>query len=78
MNDNGSASEQHLQRQCGSVHGCRQLCPDGTVTNLWHLTLTSPVAMTFDFFVANGNTGANTPLNLYVISTDSNPAVLGQ
>jgi hypothetical protein len=52
--------------------------PDGTVSNLWHLTLTAPIAMTFDFFVANGNgSNANNPLYLYAISTDNNPAVVG-
>ena len=35
--------------------------------------------MTFDFFVANGNenSNGNNPLYLYAISTDSNPAVVG-
>jgi hypothetical protein len=46
----------------------------------WHLALTSPVKMGFDFFVAGGTTGANNPLTLYAISTDpvtTNPAVSG-
>ena len=46
---------------------------------IWQLALTSPVSMTFDFFVANGGTTANNPLTLYAISTDpgTNPAVSG-
>ena len=50
---------------------------DPSIANLWHLALASPIAMTFDFFIANGSGSANNPLVLYSISTDSNPSVLG-
>lgn len=51
-------------------------------SNRGQMTLTSPTAMKFDFFVASGATGTsnNNPLTLYAISTDpvtTNPAVLG-
>jgi hypothetical protein len=77
VNDNGNASNSVCSSAPCQVLGT--YAPDGTVSNLWHMTLTSPIAMTFDFFVANGtenNNGSN-PLYLYAISTDSNPAMLG-
>ncbi len=84
VNDNGSASNSVCAASSGPL--ATPPCPvagsyvaDGTVSNLWHMTLTSPIAMTFDFFVANGseNSNGNNPLNLYAISTDSNPPVVG-
>ncbi len=76
VNDNGSASNSVCSSAPCAVAG--SYAPDGTVSNLWHLTLTAPKAMTFDFFVADGNSSnPNNPLNLYAISTDNNPAVVG-
>ena len=77
VNDHGSASNSVCAAAPCAVAG--SYAKDGTVNNLWHLTLTSPIAMTFDFFVANGgeNANGNNPLNLYAISTDGNPAVVG-
>jgi hypothetical protein len=76
-NDNGNASNSVCSAAPCPVVGT--YAPDGTVSNLWHMTLTSPIAMTFDFFVANGseNNNGNNPLYLYAISTDSNPQMLG-
>jgi hypothetical protein len=78
VNDNGSASNS----VCNATPPCTvtgSYIADGTVTNLWHMTLTAPIAMAFDFFVANGaeNGNGNNPLHLYAISTDGNPAMLG-
>lgn len=75
VNDNGSANN--------SVCGSSPCATSGSytyssTTNLGQLTLTTPKAtVTFDFFVANGNTNTNNPLTLYAISTDNNPAVVG-
>jgi hypothetical protein len=77
-NDNGNATNGICNVSAAPCTVTGSYAPDGTVSNLWHLTLTAPVAMTFDFFVANGNeSNANNPLYLYAISTDSNPAVMG-
>ena len=46
----------------------------------WHLKLTTPVSMGFDFFIASGSTSIANPLTFYAISTDpvtTNPAVSG-
>jgi hypothetical protein len=77
VNDNGGVSSGICNTAPCTVTG--SYVADGTVSNLWHLTLTAPAAMTFDFFVANGseNSNGNNPLYLYAISTDSNPAMLG-
>jgi len=71
VNDGGNSSNGicNLSAAPCSVAGSYTYTP---ATNRGQLTLTSPLAMTFDFFVAN-----NGPLTLYAISTDSNPAVLG-
>jgi hypothetical protein len=77
VNDNGQSSNS----VCSGTPPC-------TITGTyiqnnngsWHLALTSPVAMGFDFFVASGTTSVSNPLTLYVISTDpatTNPAVSG-
>jgi hypothetical protein len=77
-NDNGNATNGICNVSAAPCTVTGSYAPDGTVSNLWHLTLTAPVAMTFDFFVANGNeSNANNPLYLYAISTDNNPAMLG-
>ncbi len=75
VNDNGHSSNAICTSAPCNVAG--SYAADGSISGLWHLTLTSPHAMAFDFFVANGNATSNNPLNLYAISTDSNPAVLG-
>jgi hypothetical protein len=77
VNDNASSSNAVCSASSAPCAVSGTYVPDGTVNNLWHLTLTSPTTMTFDFFVANGNTNSNTPLTLYAISTDTNPAVVG-
>ena len=72
VNDNGNSSNGICASPC-AITG--NYSPNGNGS--WKLTLTSPVAMTFDFFIASGNAGKTTPLTFYVISTDSNPAVSG-
>ena len=75
VNDNGSANNSVCGASpCTGVSGSYTF---SSSTNLGQLTLTSPKSMTFDFFVANGNTNSNSPLTLYAISTDNNPAVVG-
>jgi hypothetical protein len=76
VNDNGSATNSVCNSAPCPVAGSYTY---NATTNRGQLTLTSPKAMTFDFFVANGsenNSGTN-PLYLYAISTDNNPAVVG-
>jgi hypothetical protein len=77
VNDNGQSSDS----VCSGTPPCTIT---GTYTQnangSWHLALTSPVTMGFDFFVASGTTGVSNPLTLYAISTDpvtTNPAVSG-
>jgi len=73
INDNGSASG-CISPNC-AVTGSYTF---NSGTNRGQLTLTAPKVMAFDFFVANGNSSnPNNPLNLYAISTDSNPTVVG-
>ena len=78
VNDNGSTSS-----ICGSspCNVAGTYTADATTTGLWHFTLTSAVTQHFDAFIANGGSSANSPLNLYVISTDpidaTHPTVLG-
>ena len=74
VNDNGSASNSVCNTAPCTVTGSYTF---SSSTNLGQLTLTSPKAMTFDFFVANGTTNSSNPLTLFAISTDSNPAVVG-
>ena len=75
VNDNGSASNGICSTAPCPVTGSYTF---NSGTNRGQLTLTAPKAMTFDFFVANGNSSnPNNPLNLYAISTDSNPHVVG-
>ena len=74
VNDNGSASNIVCNSAPCPVAGSYTY---SSTTNLGHLTLTSPKAMAFDFFVANGTTNSSNPLTLFAIATDSNPAVVG-
>ncbi len=73
VNDNGNAKNSICSAPPCTVTGTYQQLASGA----WQLALTAPIAMNFDFYVANGNTKATTPLTLYAISTDSNPAVSG-
>src|ERR1700692_155267 len=72
VNDNGNSSNGICASPC-AITG--NYLPNGNGS--WKLTLTSPIAMTFDFFIASGSAAKTTPLTFYVISTDSNPAVSG-
>ncbi len=76
VNDNGSSSNSICSPSAApcNVAGTYQQNGNG----YWTLALTSPVAMAFDFYVANGSANSNS-LTLYAISTDSssNPTVLG-
>ena len=75
VNDNGSATNSVCSAAPCTLAGNYTF---NSGTNRGQITLTAPKAMAFDFFVANGNpSNANNPLNLYVISTDNNPAVVG-
>jgi hypothetical protein len=74
VNDNGNS----INSICGA--------PPCTVTGKysqngngsWHLALTSPVNMGFDFFIASVTTSKTNPLTFYAISTDLGlPAVSG-
>src|ERR1039458_7205330 len=76
VNDNGNTTNICGSSPC-NVAGSYSYDPN---SNVGHLVLTSAVTMAFDFFVANGNTNANSPLTIYAIYTDpvsTNPAVLG-
>jgi hypothetical protein len=73
VNDHGNSSNSICSAAPCNVAGNYQNNGNGS----WTLTLMSPIAMSFDFFIANGNSTSNNPLNLYAISTDSNPGVLG-
>jgi len=76
VNDGGSSSNSICNAAPCPVVGT--YVADGSISGLWHLNLTKPVTMNFDFFVANGSSNASSPLTLYLISTDkTNPAVLG-
>jgi hypothetical protein len=75
VNDNGHSSNSVCGAPPCSVSGSYQ--PNGNGS--WHLTLTSPVNMGFDFFIASGTGNKTNPLTFYAISTDpgANPAVSG-
>ncbi len=77
VNDGGNATNGVCNLSAAPCNVAGTYVQDGTFSGLWHLTLTSPVAMAFDFVVANGGTGPTNLLTLYAISTDNNPAVLG-
>jgi hypothetical protein len=73
-NDNGSATTLCSTPPC-TVTGTYTSNGNGS----YNITLTAPVAMSFDFYVASGSTASSTPLTFYAISTDfpTNPAVSG-
>ena len=76
VNDNGQSSNSVCTVPPCTVTGT--YLPNGNGS--WHLTLTSPVTMGFDFFIASGSTSKANPLTFYAISTDpvtTNPAVSG-
>ena len=77
VNDNGNSSNSICGTPPCAVAGTYKSNGNGS----WHLTLTSPVTMNFDFFIASGTTNKTNPnpLTFYVISTDpaTNPAVSG-
>ncbi len=77
VNDGGNASNSICAASVAPCTVAGSYTEDLTYPSLWHLNLASPIPMTFDFFVGNGSTGSNNPLNLYAISTDTNPSVLG-
>jgi hypothetical protein len=76
VNDNGSNSNSI----CNTTPPCTVA---GTYTTngngSWKMTLTSPAALTFNFYIASGSTNKATPLTFYAISTAPNgsPAVSG-
>ena len=75
VNDNGNS--------INSICGAPPCAVTGTYqqnNGIWQLTLTSPINMVFDFFVASGAASKTNPLTLYAITdpTDTtNPAVSG-
>jgi len=76
VNDNGHSSNSVCTASPCTVTG--SYLPNGNGS--WHLNLTSPVNMGFDFFIASGSTSKANPLTFYAISTDpvtTNPAVSG-
>jgi hypothetical protein len=76
VNDNGQSSNSICTAPPCTVTG--SYVPNGNGS--WHLTLTSPVTMGFDFFIASGSTSKGNPLTFYAISTDpvaTHPAVSG-
>ncbi len=75
VNDNGNSSNSICGTPPCTVTGKYTANGNGS----WQLTLTSPVAMKFDFFIASGTASKATPLTFYIISTDpsANPAVSG-
>jgi hypothetical protein len=77
VNDNGQSSNSICTAPPCTVTG--SYVPNGNGS--WHLTLTSPVNMGYDFFIASGSSSKANPLTFYVISTDpvdaTHPAVSG-
>jgi len=75
VNDNGNSSNSVCGTPPCTVTGTYQQNANGS----WHMALTSPVTMGFDFFIASGTASKTNPLTFYAISTDpaANPAVLG-
>lgn len=78
VNDNGASTNSICSASSAPCTVAGSYTQDPTYSTLWHLSLTTPIPMAFDFVVANGSTGSNNPLNLYAISTDNNPSVLGE
>ena len=76
VNDNGHSSNIVCTASPCTVTGSYLSNGNGS----WHLNLTTPVSMGFDFFIASGSTSKANPLTFYAISTDpvtTNPAVSG-
>ncbi len=67
VNDNGHSSNSVCTSSPCTVTG--SYLPNGNGS--WHLNLTSPVNMGFDFFIASGSTSKANPLTFYAISTVS-------
>ena len=75
VNDNGNSVNSICGTPPCTVAGTYKLN-----NGIGQLTLTSPVNLGFDFFVASGTTSKTNPLTLYAISTDPvnlDPAVSG-
>jgi hypothetical protein len=75
VNDSGQSSNSVCGTPPCTVTG--SYAPNGNGS--WHLALTSPLTMTFDFFISSGDTSKTAPLTFYAISTDPsfNPSVSG-
>ena len=75
VNDNGNSSDGICGTAPCAVTGSYLSNGNGS----WHLALSSPVTMNFDFFISSGSANKATPLTFYAISTDPsvNPAVSG-
>ena len=75
VNDNGNSSNGICGTAPCAVTGSYLSNGNGS----WHLALSSPVTMNFDFFISSGSANKATPLTFYAISTDPsvNPAVSG-
>ncbi|MGA2456523.1 MAG: hypothetical protein ABSF85_03060 [Terriglobales bacterium] len=75
VNDNGHSSNSVCGTPPCAVAGTYKSNGNGS----WSLALTSPVTMTFDFYIASGTNSKTTPLTFYAISSDpaANPAVSG-
>lgn len=75
VNDNGSSNNSVCAASPCTVTGT--YVSNGTGS--WHVSLTAPVAMGFDIFIASGTGSKTNPLSFYAISTDpgANPAVSG-
>ncbi len=75
VNDNGHSSNSICATPPCAVAGTYKSNGNGS----WHLALTSPVTMNFDFYIASGTASKMNPLTFYAISTDpaANPAVSG-
>jgi len=74
VNDNGNSKNTVCSAPPCAVTGT--YAPNGSG---WQISLTAPIAMTFDFYIASGSTNKITPLTFYAISKNpgSNPAVSG-
>jgi len=76
-NDNGNSSNSVCSAPPCTVTG--SYVPNGNGS--WHLALTAPVTMGFDFFISSGTANKGNPLTFYAISTDpvdaTHPAVSG-
>ena len=75
VNENGNSSNGICGAAPCAVAGSYLSNGNGS----WHLALSSPVTMNFDFFISSGSANKATPLTFYAISTDpsANPAVSG-